>query len=82
MGNAIAVVSQLSLSDLWKYVFNSMECHSNCCHDVIQCDCATNEVEIPSDDSDSKFNLCGLCDKAVSDTSTSDDCSIISKEKI
>ena len=50
MGNAVGIVSQLGLSDLWKYVFNSMECHSNCCKDVIVCDCITNEVEVESND--------------------------------
>ena len=27
-----------------------MECHSNCCKDVIVCDCITNEVEVESND--------------------------------
>ena len=37
------------LSDLWKYVFNSMECHLNCCRDYITCDLKTNEVEVLPD---------------------------------
>ena len=49
MGNVAAAISSLGLTDLYKYVFNSMECHSHCCKDFITCDCETKEVEVDSD---------------------------------
>ena len=44
------ILSACGLSDLWKYVCNSMECHVQCCRDFISCDLKTNEIEIESDD--------------------------------
>jgi len=40
------ILSACGLSDLWKYVFNSMECHIQCCRDFITCDLKTNEIEV------------------------------------
>ena len=40
------ILSACGLSDLWKYVFNSMECHIQCCRDFITCDLKTSETEI------------------------------------
>ena len=46
-----AILSACGLSDLRKYVFNSMECHMQCCRDFISCDLKTNEIELePNDD--------------------------------
>ena len=44
------ILTACGLSDLWKYVCNSMECHVQCCRDFISCDLKTNEIEIESDD--------------------------------
>ena len=44
------ILSACGLSDFWKYVCNSMECHVQCCRDFISCDLKTNEIEIESDD--------------------------------
>ena len=59
MGNVISSISKSPsiITDLWKYVFNSMECRSNCC-DAVQCECITHEVEIESDDE-------GICDSCL-----------------
>ena len=80
MGNAVAITSQLSLSDLWKYVFNSMECHSACCKEFIVCDCITNEVEVES--SDGECAACLRCVKDIDETSTSYESSLFSREDI
>jgi len=57
---ALAIVSSiceaLSLSDMWRYVCNSMECHSHCCNDFMMCDCETNEIEV-----DKEKGLLDLC---------------------
>ena len=45
-----AILTACGLSDFWKYVCNSMECHVQCCRDFISCDLKTNEIEIESDD--------------------------------
>ena len=56
MGNATSAISNVPsmITDLWKYVFNAMECRSICCEGAIQCECITHEiqVEIESDDED------------------------------
>ena len=52
MGNAVAIVSSLGLSDLYKYVFNAMECRSACCQDLLVCDCQTKEIEVEKNDGD------------------------------
>ena len=44
-----AILSACGLSDMWKYVCNSMECHLHCCRDFITCDLKTNEIEIEPD---------------------------------
>ena len=80
MGNAVGIASQLSLSDLWKYVFNSMECHSHCCKEFIVCDCITNEVEVESSDGDCA--ACLGCDKEMAETSTSYEGSLFSREDV
>ena len=61
MGNLASTISNAPsiITDLWKYVFNSMECRSNCC-DAVQCECITHEVEIESDDDK------GICDSCLS----------------
>ena len=43
------ILSACGLSDMWKYVCNSMECHMQCCRDFISCDLKTNEIEIEPD---------------------------------
>ena len=57
----MAVISEicnaLSLSDMWKYVCNSMRCHIACCVDVMECDCETDEIEIHDN---TPCNLCCL----------------------
>ena len=40
------ILTACGLSDLWKYVCNSMECHMQCCRDFISCDLKTNEIEL------------------------------------
>ena len=47
--SAATILSACGFSDLWKYVFNSMECHIQCCRDFITCDLKTNEIEIEPD---------------------------------
>ena len=81
MGQAVGIVSQLGLSDLWKYVFNSMECHSNCCEDFIVCECITKEVEVDSYDGDCA-HICFGCDKDIADTSTSYASSLFSRDDV
>ena len=44
------ILTACGLSDLWKYVCNSMECHVQCCRDFISCDLKTNEIEIEPDE--------------------------------
>ena len=44
------ILTACGLSDLWKYVCNSMECHVQCCRDFISCDLKTNEIEVEPDD--------------------------------
>ena len=44
--SAATIFSACGFSDMWKYVFNSMECHLQCCRDFITCDLKTNEIEI------------------------------------
>ena len=44
-----SILSACSLSDMWKYVCNSMECHMQCCRDFISCDLKTNEIEVEQD---------------------------------
>ena len=41
-----SILNACSLSDMWKYVCNSMQCHVQCCRDFISCDLKTNEIEI------------------------------------
>ena len=43
------ILGACGLSDLWKYVCNSMECHIQCCRDFISCDLKTNEIDIEPD---------------------------------
>ena len=75
MGNAVGIVSQLGLSDLWKYVFNSMEWRSNCCQEFIVCECITKEVEIESSDGE-----CGDCATCLGcDTSESNETDLFSR---
>ena len=61
MGNASikSVLSGLACADLWKYVFNSMECHSHCCDDDgCECDCNTSEVDIEEDSDEGISDAC------------------------
>ena len=59
MGNITSIVSQLACADLWKYVFNSMECHSHCCDDDgCECDCNTSEVDIEEDSDEGISDAC------------------------
>ncbi len=46
------IISFMSCSDLYKYVLNSMTCHSDCCHHDFLCDCETTKIDIPSDSDD------------------------------
>ena len=50
-----AILNACSLSDMWKYVCNSMECHLHCCRDFITCDFKTNEIEIEPDNNKCTF---------------------------
>ena len=54
------ILSACGLSDLWKYVCNSMECHMQCCRDFISCDLKTNEIEIEPDDDHNKCTVVEL----------------------
>ena len=60
MGNIGSVISNLGISDLFKYVFNSMQCHSHCCGDSgdCTCDCATTEVDIEEDSDEGISDAC------------------------
>ena len=62
MGDAINAISNAPsiITDLWKYVFNNMECRSNCCEGAVQCECTTHEIQIESEDDDD-----GIC-KSIS----------------
>ena len=40
-----AIVNALSCSDLYKYVFNSMRCKSDCCKHNLTCDCETDAID-------------------------------------
>ena len=44
--SAATILSACGFSDMWKYVFNSTECHIQGCRDFITCDLKTNETEI------------------------------------
>ena len=53
MGEVIGVLQELAsqrscLHDLYFYVLNDSECHSNCC-ECISCDCETRRIEHTSD---------------------------------
>ena len=77
------ICDALSLSDMWRYVCNAMECHINCCNDFLQCDCITSEIEIESDDDDDDddCDLCCIYNDCISTvTSTSDDVQILSDD--
>ena len=56
------ICDALSLSDLYKYVCNSVECKSNCCDNFIVCSCVTSEIDIEqeeeSDSTDACMELC------------------------
>ena len=75
MGNVVSGLSHLACGDLWRYVFNSMECHSKCYSDDgygCQCDCLTNEVEVDDDDK-CPFSCClNNQDSTYTDDSTGD----------
>ena len=64
MGNLASTITKAPsiITDLYKYVFNSMECRSNCC-DTIQCECITHEVEIESDDDNGICDSCLACNE-------------------
>jgi hypothetical protein len=47
-----AILNALACSDLYKYVFNSMRCKSDCCEHYLTCDCETDAVDIQSSDSE------------------------------
>ena len=66
MGNALNAISTAPniITDLWRYVFNAMECRSTCCQGV-QCECITHEIEIESDDG-------GICDYCIGRCNESD----------
>jgi len=55
------ICDALSLSDLYKYVCNSMECKSNCCDNFIVCSCITSEVDIEEEGSNSTDACMELC---------------------
>ena len=64
-----AIVNALSCSDLYKYVFNSMRCKSDCCKHNLTCDCETDAVELQSNDSESPIHKCCFGSNVESDTS-------------
>jgi hypothetical protein len=65
-----AILNALSCSDLYKYVFNSMRCKSDCCEHYLTCDCETSEVDLQSNDSE---KLCCFGGNVESDTSDGPD---------
>ena len=68
-----AIVNALSCSDLYKYVFNSMRCKSDCCKHNLVCDCATDAVELQSNDSGNSIPKCCFGGNVESDTSDEPD---------
>ena len=62
-----AILNALSCSDLYKYVFNSMRCKSDCCKDFLVCDFETDAIDLQSSDSEGIGDCFG--DYAESDTS-------------
>ena len=72
MGNAVAVISSLGLTDLYKYVFNAMECRSACCQDLLVCDCETKEIEVEKSDADCG-SLCCFDPEDLTSTSRGDE---------
>ena len=64
MGNLASTISNAPsiITDLYNYVFNSMEIRSNCCNSV-QCECITHEVEIESDDDNGICDSCLACNQ-------------------
>ena len=55
------IISSLSCSDLYKYVLNSMHCHSKC-SDCFECDCETNEIPVEEEHHDNIPLLCCICE--------------------
>ena len=69
-----SIVNALSCSDLYKYVFNSMRCKSDCCKHNLTCDCETDAVDLQSNDSENSLpKLCCFGGNAESDTSDEPD---------
>ena len=63
MGNAFkpeAIIRAISCQDFARYVFNAMDCASDCCG-VCSCRCHTDEVDIPDDDSDCSIEIESCC---------------------
>ena len=55
------IISSLSCSDLYKYVLNSMHCHSKC-SDCCSFDCDTDQIPIESDNEHDNPLLCCICE--------------------
>ena len=57
MGQGLAKMFEgKCLHDLYFYVLNDSECHSNCA-EVFACDCETHKVESTTDDSSSEISI-------------------------
>ena len=57
MGNALpALLKTNCFHDLYYYVLNESECHSNCA-DFCSCSCETHAVEQPEGNSDSEIEV-------------------------
>ena len=57
MGNALpALLKTNCFHDLYYYVLNESECHSNCA-DFCSCGCETHAVEQPEGNSDSEIEV-------------------------
>ena len=69
-----AIVNALSCSDLYKYVFNSMRCKSDCCKHNLTCDCETDAIDLQSTDSEGL----GGCFGGNAESDTSDEPPILS----
>jgi len=69
-----SVCEALSLTDLYKYVLNSMHCKSSCCKHFIDCELDTEKIDIPSDDDgDGTVKIIEACCGGLHDIYTEDE---------
>ena len=68
-----SICNALSLTDLYKYVLNSMSFHSKCC-DMVEFDCQTDKIELSDDDDDDgNVKLLEVCCTGLKDIYTDDE---------